>query len=45
MRFINTQNVILVACSLFVLYLAGIPLAMLLYGSFRSAPIGEPGAT
>jgi iron(III) transport system permease protein len=44
-RFINTQNVILVACSLFVLYLAGIPLAMLLYGSFRSAPIGEPGAT
>ncbi|MBI4490302.1 MAG: iron ABC transporter permease [Deltaproteobacteria bacterium] len=33
------------ACSLFVLYLAGIPLLMLLYGSFRSAPIGEPGAT
>ena len=44
-RYINSQNVILVACSLFVLYLAGIPLAMLLYGSFRSAPIGEPGAT
>jgi iron(III) transport system permease protein len=44
-RLINAQNVILIACSLFVLYLAGIPLAMLLYGSFRSAPIGEPGAT
>jgi iron(III) transport system permease protein len=44
-RFFNAQNVILFACSLFVLYLAGIPLAMLLYGSFRSAPIGEPGAT
>jgi len=29
---------------LFVLYLAGVPLVMLLYGSIRSAPIGEPGA-
>jgi len=28
----------------FVLYLAGVPLVMLLYGSIRSAPIGEPGA-
>jgi iron(III) transport system permease protein len=28
-----------------VLYLAGVPLVMLLYGSIRSAPIGEPGAT
>jgi iron(III) transport system permease protein len=27
-----------------VLYLSGVPLAMLLFGSFRSAPIGEPGA-
>ncbi len=44
-RFLNSQTLILMACSLFVLYLAGIPLLMLLYGSFRSAPIGEPGAT
>jgi iron(III) transport system permease protein len=34
----------LVAATLFVLYLAGVPLLMLLYGSVRSAPIGEPGA-
>jgi iron(III) transport system permease protein len=44
-RLLNTQNLILIGCSLFVLYLAGIPLVMLLYGSIRSAPIGEPGAT
>jgi len=43
-RFINAQTAILLGCSLFVLYLAGIPLVMLLYGSIRSAPIGEPGA-
>jgi iron(III) transport system permease protein len=43
-RFINAQSVILLGCSLFVLYLAGVPLVMLLYGSIRSAPIGEPGA-
>jgi iron(III) transport system permease protein len=43
-RFINAQTLILLGCSLFVLYLAGIPLVMLLYGSIRSAPIGEPGA-
>jgi len=40
----NSQFLILVGCTLFVLYLAGIPLLMLLYGSIRSAPIGEPGA-
>jgi iron(III) transport system permease protein len=40
----NSQNLILVGCSLFIVYLAGIPLVMLLYGSIRSAPIGEPGA-
>jgi iron(III) transport system permease protein len=34
----------LIAATLFVLYLAGVPLLMLLYGSVRSAPIGEPGA-
>src|ERR1700751_1218375 len=44
-RFINAQTVILLGGSLFVLYLAGVPLVMLLYGSIRSAPIGEPGAT
>jgi iron(III) transport system permease protein len=43
-RFINAQTAILLGCSLFVLYLAGVPLVMLLYGSIRSAPIGEPGA-
>src|ERR687892_2754361 len=42
---VSSQSIILVACSLFVLYLAGVPLVMLLYGSIRSAPIGEPGAT
>ncbi len=40
----NSQSRILIGCSLFVLYLAGVPLLMLLYGSIRSAPIGEPGA-
>jgi iron(III) transport system permease protein len=40
----NSQSLILVGCTLLVLYLAGIPLLMLLYGSIRSAPIGEPGA-
>jgi len=44
-RFFNAQTLILIGCSLFVVYLAGIPLVMLLYGSLRSAPIGEPGAT
>lgn len=43
-RYFNSQTVILVGCSLLVLYLAGIPLVMLLYGSVRTAPIGEPGA-
>src|SRR5574342_1125475 len=43
-RFLNSQTLILIGCSLFVAYLAGVPLIMLLYGSIRSAPIGEPGA-
>ena len=42
--FFSFQTLILIGCSLFVFYLAGIPLVMLLYGSIRSAPIGEPGA-
>jgi iron(III) transport system permease protein len=41
----NSQALILIGCTAFVLYLAGVPLLMLLYGSIRSAPIGEPGAT
>ena len=43
-RYLNSQTFVLLGCGLFVLYLAGVPLAMLIYGSFRSAPIGEPGA-
>ncbi len=45
MRRFNSQTLILIGATLFVLYLAGVPLIMLLYGSIRSAPIGEPGAT
>jgi iron(III) transport system permease protein len=44
-RRFNSQTLILIGATLFVLYLAGVPLVMLLYGSIRSAPIGEPGAT
>jgi iron(III) transport system permease protein len=44
-RWLNAQALILIGAILFVLYLAGVPLVMLLYGSVRSAPIGEPGAT
>jgi iron(III) transport system permease protein len=44
-RRINSQTLILIGATVFVLYLAGVPLLMLLYGSIRSAPIGEPGAT
>jgi len=43
-RFINAQTLILVSSSLFVLYLTAVPLAMLLFGSVRTAPLGEPGA-
>jgi iron(III) transport system permease protein len=44
-RRLNAQALILIGAIVFVLYLAGVPLVMLLYGSIRSAPIGEPGAT
>ena len=44
MRRFNSQTLILIGAIVFVLYLAGVPLVMLLYGSIRSAPIGEPGA-
>jgi iron(III) transport system permease protein len=40
----NSQVLILGGCSLIVFYLAGVPIVMLLFGSLRSAPIGEPGA-
>ncbi len=43
-RFINAQTLILVSSSLFVIYLTAVPLAMLLFGSVRTAPLGEPGA-
>jgi iron(III) transport system permease protein len=43
-RRFNSQTLIMIGATLFVLYLAGVPLVMLLYGSIRSAPIGEPGA-
>jgi iron(III) transport system permease protein len=43
-RRLNAEALILIGSILFVLYLAGVPLVMLLYGSIRSAPIGEPGA-
>ncbi|HWO41066.1 MAG TPA: iron ABC transporter permease [Candidatus Eisenbacteria bacterium] len=41
---LDSQSLVLGGSTLLVLYLAGIPLVMLLYGSFRSGPIGEPGA-
>ena len=44
-RFFHSETLILFGCSFLVFYLAGVPLIMLLYGSIRSAPIGEPGAT
>jgi hypothetical protein len=44
-KWLHSQFFILGGCTLIVFYLAGIHLLMLLYGSRRSAPIGEPGAT
>jgi iron(III) transport system permease protein len=41
---VNSQYIILVGCILVVAYLVLVPLFMLLFGSIRSAPIGEPGA-
>ena len=43
-RYINGQTMILLGCSLFVVYLTAVPLGMLLFGSIRTGPIGEPGA-
>jgi iron(III) transport system permease protein len=41
---IKSEQIVLFVCLIVVAYLAGIPLLMLIYGSFSSAPIGEPGA-
>ena len=43
-RWFNLQGLILAACALVVLYLSGVPVIMLIFGSLRNAPIGEPGA-
>ncbi len=43
-KLLNSQILILGGCTFIVFYLAGVPLLMLLYGSLRNAPIGEPGA-
>lgn len=45
MRRLNSQTLILIGSTLFVLYLAGVLLLIFLYGSIRRAPIGVPGAT
>lgn len=42
-RWINTQTLILGGCVFLVLYLSGVPVLMLLFGSLRTSPIGEPG--
>ena len=42
---ITSERLVVFGCLLIVGYLAGVPLVMLLYGSFSSAPIGEPGAS
>ncbi len=44
-KWLHSQFFILGGYTLIVICLAGSPLLMLLYGSRRSAPIGEPGAT
>jgi len=42
---INLQFIILAGCTIIVIYLALLPLGMLLFNSIRSAPPGEAGAT
>lgn len=47
-RFIQSltaDRILFGACFLALFYLAGVPLLMLIYGAFSSAPIGEPSAT
>jgi len=43
-RFLSSPAIIILGCTAAVFYLAGVPILMLLFGSLRSAPIGEPGA-
>jgi iron(III) transport system permease protein len=43
-RFLTSQTLILGACVLLVLYLSGVPIVMLIFGSLRNAPVGDPGA-
>lgn len=40
----NPQVLVLACAALVVFYLAGVPLVMLLYGSLRSGPAGDPAA-
>lgn len=42
---LHSQILNLVGCTALFVYLAGVPLLMLLYGSIRSAPSGDPGAS
>ncbi len=41
---INVQSLVLIGCVLTVVYLAMVPLLMLLFNSIRSAPIGYKDA-
>lgn len=43
-RLLTSRTFVLAGAVLVVLYLAGVPLLMLLYGSVRSARVGDPGA-
>lgn len=40
---LNGQTVIVWVAIAIVLYLSGVPLVMLIFGSFRDAPMGDPG--
>jgi len=41
-RYLNSQSLILGGCALVVLYLVGLPVGTLLYGSLRDAPVMVP---
>jgi len=44
-RYLNSQNLILGGCSLVVVYLVGLPVGTLLYGSLRDAPVMVSGGS
>jgi iron(III) transport system permease protein len=44
-RYVNSQTLILGACSLLVVYLAALPLGVLFYGSFRDVPVMLSGGS